>query len=192
MVCIPEGDLYRLITHSKLPEAEKFESWIFDDVLPAIRKTGSYAVQQKQDSYTITDPIKRAERWIEEQKEKQALEDTVAVQAQQIAELQPKANYCDVVLRCNGTVPISVIAKDYGKSAVWLNRYLHEANVQYKQNGTWLLYQKYAACGYTKTSTITDLNGEYHVHTKWTQKGRLFIYDLLKNNGVLPLIELDA
>jgi anti-repressor protein len=192
MTIINESGLYAVILRSDKPQAKPFRKWVTSEVLPTIRKTGSYAVQQKQDSYTITDPIKRAERWIEEQKEKQALEDTVAVQAQQIAELQPKSNYCDVVLRCNGTVPISVIAKDYGKSAVWLNRYLHEANVQYKQNGTWLLYQKYAACGYTKTSTITDLNGESHVHTKWTQKGRLFIYDLLKNNGVLPLIELDA
>lgn len=64
---IPEGDVYRLIVRSKLPSAEKFEAWVFDEVLPSIRETGKYSVQQKQDSYLIDDKVERAKRWIEEQ-----------------------------------------------------------------------------------------------------------------------------
>lgn len=152
--------------------------------------------QAAMDSYMIADPVKRAERWIEEQREKQQLETTVAVQEQQIAELQPKASYYDVVLNCKDLLSITSIAKDYGKSGVWLNRYLHQNGVQYKQWQNWLLYQKYAEKGYTstKTQTFNGVDGQQHtkVHTYWTQKGRLFIYDLLKANGLLPLIEQDA
>ena len=152
--------------------------------------------QAAMDSYMIADPVKRAERWIEEQREKQQLETTVAVQEQQIAELQPKASYYDVVLNCKDLLSITSIAKDYGKSGVWLNRYLHQNGVQYKQGQNWLLYQKYAEKGYTstKTQTFPGADGQQHtkVHTYWTQKGRLFIYDLLKTNGLLPLIEQDA
>lgn len=88
---------------------------------------------------------------------------------------------------------ISKIAKDYGKSAQWLNQLLYDKRVQYKQGKVWLLYQKYADKGYTqtKTDTFADANGMQHssVRTCWTQKGRLFIYDLLKQDGILPLIE---
>lgn len=115
------------------------------------------------------------------------------VQSQQIAELQPKASYYDVVLNCGDLLTISVIAKDYGWSGIKMNEYLNKKGVQYKQGNTWLLYQNHAAKGYTSTKThkTVDNNGvsHAHVHTYWTQKGRLFIYDLLKKNGILPLIE---
>lgn len=117
------------------------------------------------------------------------------VQSQQIAELKPKASYYDVVLNCKDLLSISVIAKDYGWSAIRLNEYLHKKGVQFKQGKTWLLYQKYAVEGYTSTKTHEHLgnDGTNHtnVHTYWTQKGRLFIYDLLKNDGIVPLIERD-
>lgn len=118
---------------------------------------------------------------------------TVSVQSQQIAELQPKASYYDVVLNCRDLLSIGKIAKDFGKSAVWLNKWLHEQGVQYKQGDIWLLYQKYAEQGYTstKTSVYNGSDGSEHskVHTYWTQKGRLFIYELLKKAGILPTIE---
>lgn len=121
------------------------------------------------------------------------LETTVAVQEQQIAELQPKASYYDVVLNCKDLLSITSIAKDYGKSGTWLNNYLHEKGVQYKQGKIWLLYQKYAEKGYTstKTQTFPGNDGQQHtnIHTYWTQKGRLFIYSLLKADGIFPLIE---
>jgi anti-repressor protein len=122
-----------------------------------------------------------------------ALAGTVAVQNQQITEMQPKASYYDVVLNCKDLITTTAIAKDYGKSAVWMNRYLHENGVQFKQGDIWLLYQKYAEKGYTSTKThsYAGADGEMHtkVHTYWTQKGRLFIYELMKVDGVMPLIE---
>ena len=127
------------------------------------------------------------------QKQNTELLETVVVQNQQIAELKPKATYYDVVLKCRDAVNISVIAKDYGWSAHKMNDYLHKAGIQFKQSDIWLLYQKYANCGYTKTNThvYEDRCGCQHtkVHTKWTQKGRLFIYETLKADGIYPQIE---
>jgi len=124
------------------------------------------------------------------------LSDTVAIQNQQIAEMKPKASYYDIVLNCKDLISTSAIAKDYGKSAVWMNRYLHEKGVQFKQGDIWFLYQKYAEKGYTSTKThsypASDGNVHTKVHTYWTQKGRLFIYDLMKSDGIQPLIERDV
>ena len=119
--------------------------------------------------------------------------ETNTEQAEQIESMQPKVTYYDLVLNAEGIVPITTIAKDYGKSGRWLNGWLHEQGVQYKQGEVWLLYQKYADKGYvkSKTYTVTDENGNplAKPHTCWTTKGRLFIYELLKENGILPLIE---
>lgn len=122
--------------------------------------------------------------------------DTVAVQNQQITEMKPKASYYDVVLNCKDLVAISVIAKDYGWSANRMNRYLSDNGVQYRQGKIWLLYQKYAEKGYTSTKTFStpgsDGDLHNHVHTYWTQAGRLFIYGMLKAEGIVPLIEQEA
>jgi len=124
------------------------------------------------------------------------LTDTIAVQNQQILEMKPKVSYYDVVLNCKDLISTSAIAKDYGKSAIWMNRYLHEKGVQFKQSDIWFLYQKYAQKGYTSTKTHSypGSNGETHtkVHTYWTQKGRLFIYELMKSDGMKPLIEQEV
>lgn len=124
----------------------------------------------------------------------QALTTTVAVQEQQIQELQPKASYYDLVLNCKDLMATSVIAKDYGKTANWLNNYLHDKGIQYKQGDIWLLYKGYSENGYTSTKThnVTGSDGLQHnkVHTYWTQKGRIFIYQLLSADGILPLIEM--
>lgn len=124
-----------------------------------------------------------------------SLKTQVAVKDQVIQELQPKATYYDLVLNCKDLLSTTKIAKDYGKSAVWLNNLLHELGIQFKQGDIWLLYQKYADKGYTSTKTHTyskdDGTQGAKVHTYWTQKGRLFIYSLLKANGYLPLIEKD-
>lgn len=122
--------------------------------------------------------------------------DTVAVQNQQITEMKPKASYYDVILNCKDLVAISVIAKDYGWSANRMNRYLSENGVQYKQGKIWLLYQKYAEKGYTSTKTFStpgsDGDLHNHVHTYWTQAGRLFIYGMLKAEGIVPLMEQEV
>lgn len=189
---IPEGDLFRLIIRSKLPTAEKFEHWVFDEVLPAIRKHGVYAVDE-----VLNDPdmlIAALTELKAERAKTKSLQQTVAVQNQQISEMQPKASYYDVVLNCKDLVSVSVIAKDYGWSAKRMNQYLNEKGVQYRQGDKiWLLYQKYAERGYTNTKTqvFPRNDGTLHtsVHTYWTQAGRLFIYDLLKADGILPTME---
>lgn len=194
LTIINESGLYSLILSSKMPNARKFKRWVTSEVLPAIRRHGMYVTED-----LIANPdlaIAAFQALKAEREKRQALEETVAVQAQQIAELKPKATYYDVVLKCKDAVNISVIAKDYGWSAQRMNEYLHQKGVQYKQADIWLLYQKHAGCGYTKTNThvYEDTCGREHtkVHTKWTQKGRLFIYGLLKADGVYPQIEMEV
>ena len=193
LTIINESGLYSLILSSKMPNARKFKRWVTAEVLPAIRRHGMYVTE---DLIANPDLAIAAFQALKAEREKRiALEEAVAVQAQQIAELKPKATYYDVVLKCKDAVNISVIAKDYGWSAQRMNEYLHQKGVQYKQADIWLLYQKHAGCGYTKTNThvYEDTCGREHtkVHTKWTQKGRLFIYGLLKADGVYPQIEME-
>ena len=188
---INESGLYSLIMSSKMPKAKQFKRWVTSEVLPSIRKHGLYAVDE-----VLADPdilISALMELKEERRKAKTLEDTVAVQNQQIAEMRPKASYYDVVLNCKDLVSISVIAKDYGWSAKRMNDYLHEKGVQYRQGKIWLLYQKYAERGYTNTKTHSypGSDGELHtsVHTYWTQAGRLFIYGLLKEDGIFPVME---
>ena len=190
-ILINESGLYSLILSSKLPNAKKFKRWVTSEVLPTIRKHGMYATDE-----LLANPdfaIKVFQKLKEEREKCSQLETTVKVQEQQIAELQPKASYYDIVLNCKDLVSTSVIAKDFGKSAVWLNNYLHANGIQYKQGKIWLLYQKYAEQGYTNTKTVpvAGPNGKIYskVHTYWTQKGRLFIYNMLKADGILPKAE---
>lgn len=135
-----------------------------------------------------------ANRKIEEiQTQNMSLATTVNEQATEIAKLKPRAAYTDTILQSKDLVNISQIAKDYGMSAQALNKKLHELGVQYKQNGQWLLYARYAGKFYasSRTEQIKGKNGESKVvmRTLWSQKGRLLIYAKLKNEGILPLIE---
>lgn len=188
---IPEGDLYRLIASSKLPTAEKFERWVFDEVLPSIRKHGLYATDELLDNPDLI--IQMATKLKEERKVRKVLELENKVQSQQIAELQPKASYYDLILQCKDLLTVTEISKDYGMSAKGLNTKLHELGVQYRQSSIWFLYSKYQDKGYTQTKTqsYTKSDGTIgsSVHTYWTQKGRLFLYNLLKENSILPMIE---
>ena len=189
---INESGLYSLILSSKMPNAKKFKRWVTSEVLPAIRKHGIYAIDEVLNN---PDMLIAALTELKAEREKtKLLTETVAVQKQQISEMKPKASYYDVVLNCKDLVAISVIAKDYGWSANRMNQYLHKKGVQYKQgNKIWLLYQKYSELGYTSTKTNSYSGSDGTVHTKphtyWTQKGRLFIYELLKSDGILPNIE---
>ncbi|OCN04750.1 phage antirepressor [Erysipelotrichaceae bacterium MTC7] len=194
MTAINESGLYSLILSSKMPNAKKFKRWVTNEVLPAIRKHGLYATD---DLIANPDLAIAAFTALKEEREKnKELMAAVAIGQQQIAEMKPKATYYDVVLKCRDAVNISVIAKDYGWSAMRMNEYLHEKGIQYKQGTIWLLYQKYAPNGYTKTNThiYEDSKGIQHtkVHTKWTQKGRLFIYEQLKADGIYPQIEMEV
>lgn len=188
MTVINESGMYSLVLSSKLPTAKKFKRWVTSEVLPSIRRTGGYILPRDYPS---------ALRALADSEERRmALEVENAQQRQMLAEYNPKVSYYDIVLQTPDVLPITTIAKDYGKSGRWMNQRLHELGVQYKQGKVWLLYQKYAEQGYTKTKTETylDRDGAEHstVHTYWTQKGRLFLYDLLKEHGIVPLIEREA
>lgn len=110
-----------------------------------------------------------------------------------VENLEPKGAYYDIILQCKNAISITQIAKDYGKSGSWMNSLLRKLKVQYYQNGTYLLYQKYAGNGYTITKTFPyeDKYGRTRatIHTYWTQAGRKFIYELLKKEGILPCVE---
>ena len=190
-VIINESGVYALVFGSKLPKAKEFKRWVTNDVLPTIRKHGLYATDDLINNPDLA--IKAFTALKEEREKAKLLTEKVAIQEQQIIEMQPKVTYYDIVLNCKDLVTITTIAKDYGKSGQWMNETLHELGIQYKQGKIWLLYQKHAEQGYTstKTSVYDGTDGDKHtaVHTYWTQKGRLFIYDTLKANGILPLIE---
>jgi Prophage antirepressor len=181
---IPEGDLYRLIIRSKLPAAVKFERWVFDEVLPSIRKHGAYVTDE------VLEAAIKSQDFAFDLFQKLLTEKgrNIALQGE-VTALTPKAQYCDVILQCKNTVPVSIIAKDYGYSAVVFNRLLHDLRIQYKMSGTWLLYQRFAGQGYTQSRTYYTADRIAVVHTHWTQKGRMFLYNTLRREGILPIIE---
>lgn len=187
---INESGLYSLILSSKLSTAKKFKRWVTNEVLPSIRQTGAYMTPE-----TIEKVLYNPDTIISIAQQLKDLQLEVARKNQLIGELQPKANYVDIILNNKGLVTITQIAKDYGMSGTEMNKLLHEQGVQYYQSGQWLLYRKYHNEGYThsKTIQITHKDGTPDVvmQTKWTQKGRLFIYHLLKEHGILPTIEKD-
>lgn len=194
---ITKGNLIRLAASSQLPGAEKFESWIFDVVIPTILDHGVYATAETAEKL-INDPdflIQTFSALKEEREKRKTLEFENARQKQIIGELQPKVTYYDVVLNNRGLVTITQISKDYGMTGQEMNELLHSYGVQFKQSGQWLLYSKYHSEGYTHSQTIPiehkDGTPDVTMNTKWTQKGRLFIYGLLKEHGVLPVIERD-
>lgn len=192
---IPEGDVYRLITHSKLPAAEKFESWVFDEVLPSIRKHGAYMTEDTIKK-AMAEPdfiIKLATELKKEQEQNKQLTETCSQQQQVIGELKPKADYVDKILKSDSLVTITQIAKDYGMSGQGMNKVLHDLHIIYSCNKQWLLYSQHQAKGYTFSETVDipreDGTTKVVMNTKWTQKGRLFLYETLKKRNLLPLIE---
>lgn len=179
---IDEGNLYRLITRSKLPQADEFEEWVFEDVLPAIRKHGIYATDNVIEQ-TLRDPDYIINVLTEYKKEK----DNNLILRQQIGELKPKADYVDEILKSPGTMTITQIAADYGLSAQKLNKLLHQARLQRRVGKQWVLYTEHMNKGYTKSHTIeivrSDGRPDTQPQTRWTQKGRLKIHEIMTDFG---------
>lgn len=172
----------------RVQKLKHFKHWVTSEVLPSIRKHGAYATPITIDNI-IANPdfgIKLFQNLKEEQEKRRKLESTVA-------EMKPKVTYYDVAMRSKDLTPISVIAKDYGMSGAQMNKWLHQKGIQYRVGNTWAVYQKYADKGYTHTRVSNyvgkDCRTHSSFHTCWTQKGRLFIYELMKEDGNLPLIE---
>jgi len=180
---INEGNLYRLIIRSRLPAAVRFETVVFDEILPSIRQHGAYIdpeiLEKMQESLEFAEDLLGC--LATAHAKNSALMDYTD-------KLFPKAAYHDAVLQSPQGMPISVIAKDYDMTALSFNKLLHELGVQYKVGGTWVLYAKYANQGYTVSKTY-QLGDETTVHTQWTQLGRRAIYDLLCWHGIYPNTE---
>ncbi|QCJ57243.1 phage antirepressor [Enterococcus mundtii] len=178
---INESGVYDLIFGSNLSSAKKFKRWVTSEVLPAIRKHGIYATDELLNNPDLLIGVAT------KLKEERALR---LVAEQRVNELQPKAEYYDNILKNKSLMTISIIAKNYGMSATKMNNLLHDLGVQYRQGNAWLLYRKHQDKGYTHTEMIPVQGSEnLKPSTKWTQQGHIFIYQLLKDNGILPLIE---
>lgn len=182
---LTEDGLYEVLMQSRKPIAKKFKKEV-KQILKDIRKHGMYAKEELLDNPDLLLDV------VSKLKEERTGR---LVAEQRVNELQPKADYYDSILNNQGLVTISKISKNYGMSAVKFNQLLHDLGVQFNQSGTWLLYSKHQAKGYTHIEPFdyTDANGNQQVKTrmKWTQKGHIFIYELLKKNGTLPMIEIN-
>ena len=184
---INESGFYSLVLSSKMPKAKKFKHWVTSEVLPSIRKHGVYAVDE-----VLANPdmlISALQALKKEREEKAALQAQNTTQSKLIQEMEPKVSYYDKILQGKSLVSINTIAKDYGMSAVAFNKQLHDFKIQYKQGNMWFLYQKYADNGYTQSKTYLVSDTVSKESTYWTQSGRKFLYDKLKENGILPVCE---
>jgi prophage antirepressor-like protein len=173
MIIINESGLYSLILSSKLESARRFKRWVTSEVLPAIRRNGRYELEQQN----------------------RLLESRNALLEEISAQQKPLTDYARNILSSTQTVTITQIAQDYGFSAVRFNELLMRLRIQHKVGGQWILYSPYLTKGYVQSFSsyfvMSDGEVQVKVHTRWTQSGRLFLYEELKKAGLLPLIELD-
>ena len=195
---IKEADVYRLVMRSKLPEAERFQDWVVEEVLPCIRKHGAY-MTDIANARALEDPdyiirlatlLKEEKEEIRKAKEKEEA-DRLLIEEQKktIGELSERVSYVDHVLSCPNLICITQIAQDYGMTAYALNRLLAEMRIQYRVNRQWILFAEYKDLGYVQSCTTIERYKEGRMWTCWTQKGRLFLYEMLKKRGILPLME---
>lgn len=184
LTIINESGLYSLILSSKLPSAKKFKRWVTAEVLPSLRKHGAYFTAETLHK-TMSDPRELAKLLTALADEKDKLEEENAF-------LAVKANYYDRILYSKNSVPVTQIAKDYGMTAIAFNKMLHEYGIQYSLRKSWVLYAEYANLGYTQSRTYTIDEDKAVMHTCWTQKGRIFLYNFLKERGVLPMCEQEG
>ena len=180
MTVINESGLYSLILSSKLDSARRFKRWVTSEVLPAIRKNGRYELESKAK---------------ELQQQNRLLESKNTLLEEITAQQKPLTDYARIILSSTQTVTITQIAQDYGMGPVRMNQLLFRLHIQHKVGGQWILYIPYLNKGYVQSfsSYFVNPDGEVQVkvHTRWTQSGRLFLYEELKKAGVLPLIELN-
>ncbi|MHB9649296.1 phage antirepressor [Weissella paramesenteroides] len=188
MNVITESGVYEFIGASRKPAAENAKRWLRKEVLPSIRKHGAYLTNDKIEEILLSpDTLIKVATELKNEREKNVL------LTQQVSESRPKADYYDKIMQSKSLVTITQIAKDYGWSAKQMNDKLHSLGVQYKIGGQWVLYSKYQDKGYTFSTTVDitkrDGSSDVKMNTKWTQKGRVFIYNLLKVDDILPTIE---
>ncbi|WP_294514082.1 phage antirepressor [uncultured Intestinimonas sp.] len=185
MTIINESGLYSLVLSSKLPGAKKFRRWVTAEVLPSIRRTGGYQLPK--------DYLSALRALVAVEEEKLALRAENEQQRQAIAEFEPVRQYVDTILSSPGTMATTQIAADYDMSAKQLNKILHEEGLQHCVNGQWILYRQHMGKGYTKSETIpivrSDGRPDTRLITKWTQKGRLLIHEILGRRDILAVMD---
>ncbi|EIY36671.1 hypothetical protein HMPREF1062_00910 [Bacteroides cellulosilyticus CL02T12C19] len=195
---INEDGLYDVILDSRKIEAKRFRKWVTSEVLPSIRKNGAY-LTEKTIERALNEPDflielatnlkkeKQARKFAEERNETQ--KNIIEGQEKAIHVLEVRQSFVDYIMSTPSCVCITQIAKEYGLSAVKLNKFLHEKKIQYCVNGQWLLYADYQDKGYIKSVHVRLENNTSREHSQWTQKGRLFLYEYLKKYGIIPLME---
>ena len=190
---INESGLYSLILKSKKSEAKQFKRWVTSDVLPTIRKHGAYMTDKKAQDVLHGNGL--ADLLIQAGEQIKSLEFDKQQLQVELEEVREKTTYLDLILESPDDILTTQIAQDYGYSAVSFNRILHDLRIQRKVNKQWVLYSKYMGKGYigSRTRDFVDSKGiaRTSITTTWKQKGRKFLYEVLKKNGYLPLVERD-
>ena len=193
---VNEDGLYDVILDSRKPEAKVFRKWVTSDVLPTIRKTGGYitATPEMSDVEILAKAVLVAQTTIANRETRiKQLESENAEQKTLIQQMQKGNDYLNVILQSKGTLATTQIAADYGMTAVKFNKKLNEMRIQHKVNGQWILYSNLMGKGYVHSKTISFYHSDGRPDTRlcseWTQRGRMFLYDALKEIGILPLIE---
>ena len=191
---VNEDGLYDVILDSRKPEAKTFRKWVTSEVLPSIRKTGQYSANVPQTFSQALMLAAKQQEQIEEQRAALAQQGEEIVKlSNEVMTMKPKATYYDLILNNPSTVTITQIAQDYGMSAKKFNQILCDFRIQHKVNKQWILYADNINKGYvlSKPTNIPLANGTEKVvyNTEWTQKGRIFLYEKLKQAGILPMIE---
>lgn len=193
---VNEYGLYDVVLESRKDGARKFRKWVTSEVLPSIRKNGGYIANQEQmtPEQIVANALIVAQNIIS-QKDKQIEELETSVQQMDavITEMTPKVDYADRILSSTDCMTVSQIAQDYGVSAKRFNKILHSAGIQRKVGDQWILYAEYQGKGYVRNKTCEYAKGNGEMGTKlltvWTQKGRMLIYEKLKQIGVFPEME---
>ena len=193
---VNEDGLYDVILDSRKPEAKMFRKWVTSDVLPTIRKTGGYitATPEMSDAEILAKAVLVAQTTIANRETRiKQLESENAEQKTLIQQMQKGNDYLNLILQSKGTLATTQIAADYGMSAVKFNKKLNEMRIQHKVNGQWILYSNLMGKGYVHSRTISFTHSDGRPDTRlcseWSQRGRMFLYDALKEIGILPLIE---
>lgn len=192
---ITESGFYDVILQSSSPRVKPFRKWVTSELLPSIRKHGGYIVANDDDTADelMARALVIAQKTLERRNERiRHLEAVNTEQAKAISEMSPKATYYNIILQSPSTITVTQIAQDYGMSAKAFNKLLNTLGIQRKVGRQWVLYSEYISNGYVQSATEPMKNshsGRSYTYSRWTQKGRIFLYNELKNRGVLPLIE---
>ena len=202
MTFINEMNLYKVIMRSDKPQAEPFQDWVCGEVLPSIRKNGGYiASNGLTDEEIMARALDIAHKTIERKqlenrelkKENIRLENENIQLIAENQELKNDRNYLDIIMRSRALLTITQIAQDYGMSGKALNKKLADMRIQYSCNGQWTLYAPYKDKGFVSSRTIditrSDGRPDTVMHTEWTQAGRKFLYEELKKEGIIPMLE---